>query len=110
MFSLNLWDISHTPHGVMFDVSVDDPASKVHQGTLEWIRHCLEAFEVDVPIQSWSITAGRTFYYHGEHTRHVWEDRWTSMWQVTVQTTQPLELPPLRRFAPRCGTHYIDQT
>jgi len=90
-YVFNLWNLYQTgEYSCEFDVTPAD-LSRIKDGTDEFIRACLAAFNVMNEPAGWSVTPFRSYYY-AEYIEsgRPWEGRWDIGWTVRVTLRLPL--------------------
>jgi hypothetical protein len=108
--TFRLWNLYQEHTRLVFDISSSTLMYGIHQGTLPWVQQCLQAFGVTAPVATWSIQAGRSFYYSDYPHEAAWQDRWVKTWHVAVSLTAPIDLPIPQDYPTIRGTNFLDTT
>lgn len=107
--TFNLWNLYQYDTYIEFDVTTSS-RHRIHHGTTEWIAHCLQEFELEVPIASWDVIPGRSYYYSDYPEDVNWQDRWTRTWKVVVKINGANQPNKQELFFEPKGTDFLDPT
>ncbi len=92
MDTFNLWNpYAITPRVLEFDVTPTEIGT-LKNGTIDWISHCLRAWEINLLPTQWSVVPFRSNFYSDYPDEIQWEDRWPLGWLIRVEFNEDIPI------------------
>jgi hypothetical protein len=92
MDTFNLWNpYAIAPRVLEFDVTPTEIGT-LKNGTIDWISHCLRAWEINLLPTQWSVVPFRSNFYPDYPNEIQWEDRWPLGWLIRVEFNEDIPI------------------
>ena len=97
MDAFNLWNpYAIAPRVLEFDVTPTE-IGILKDGTIDWISHCLRAWEISLLPAQWRVIPFRSNFYSDYPDELHWEERWPKGWLIRVEFNE--DIPILSAFS-----------